>query len=122
MADLKPMTCPNCGAPINTNRHICEYCGTKFKDVRVNDALPTLHYAAPRPGIKILKAKRIVDFWQLRGFGGEDEFEQYVREDLAHALASKIAESMDIKTMHRLDRMEVEYVASIRVLDPEYRF
>lgn len=28
---LTPLTCPNCGAPMNPISHKCEYCGTYFR-------------------------------------------------------------------------------------------
>ena len=31
--ELKPINCVNCGAPIDRETMICEYCGTNYKAV-----------------------------------------------------------------------------------------
>ena len=120
---MEQCKCPNCGAPINTARRICEYCGTTFKlDDLLASPLEPVKIVVQRPGVKVLGAIMQMNKFEISMLKEAGDLDRYTRERLAHIMAEKLMENMSIE-YHNNDHLNsVECMARLRVLDPDFKF
>ena len=117
---IKPFTCPNCGAAVNTSRLICEYCGTTFKEENQGSIkLPELRLVVARPGIQTLGISHSLSLYDVKAF---PEAVNYVKEQMVLKLAEKLMDLVEIEERDDFDQLRKVYKARLRVLDPSYRF
>lgn len=117
---MEQCKCPNCGAPINTARMICEYCGTTFKlDDLLSGQIEPLKIVVQRPGVKVLGASLMVSEFAIRN---DMVPEDLVRKELASKLADELMKHLDIKSNLDLASMKRVFAVRLRVLDPDFKF
>lgn len=114
--ELSPLTCPNCGAPINRVTMKCEYCGTVFEEVGYRE-LKIIHNPHAVPLIAEFKIPfEVVDRI------GDKESESIIRSELLNAMKSNLAEHLDI--VCEVDPLTWSYrcIGRLRVVPPNYKF
>lgn len=120
---MEQCKCPNCGAAINVARRICEYCGTTFKlDDLLSGPTEPLKIVVQRPGVKVLGAVMQMDRYEMTMLQEGGDLDRYVRGRLAHIMAEKLMENMNIEYRHNPYLDSAEYRARLRVLDPAFKF
>lgn len=89
---IKPMICTQCGAPINRERMMCEYCGTKY-DVRDDPILRIETYQEPIVTLESVCGidKRVVDSI------GPDKASAIICGKMAVEMADKLTALIDLK-------------------------
>lgn len=117
---MEQCKCPNCGAPINIARRICEYCGTTFKlDDLLSGQIEPLKIVVQRPGVKVLGANLMVNEFDVRqGMVPPD----LVRSQLASKLTDELMKHLDIQSNFDVERMRRVFSVRLRVLDPDFKF
>ena len=119
---MKQCKCPNCGAAINIARRICEYCGTTFKEELEGPLFnQEIRYVVARPGVKTLRMGYEISEMDVRHFG-EDFLEPHIRREIANEMANKIMDEIQLECNFDVRRMNRSYRATVRVLDPSFRF
>ncbi len=118
---LKPYKCPNCGATVNTERMICEYCGTKFKAERDPFDLGTVKLITVRPGVKTLRCGMMMSMCQMDHIPEEEAY-YLIRKQLAEKMTEAIMKEIEIQ--HDLDIVGLnhKFYTTLRVVDPTFRF
>lgn len=122
---MEQCKCPNCGAPINVARRICEYCGTTFKldDLLSGQIEEPLKIVVAQPGVKVLGAIMQIDRYEMTMLQEGGDLDRYVRGRLAHIMAEKLMENMNIEYRQNPPYLNsVEYMAKLRILDPAFKF
>lgn len=118
---LKPYKCPNCGATVNTERMICEYCGTKFKAERDPFDLGTVKLIAVTPGIKTLGCRMMMSKYEMDNIPKEWA-EHLIRRQLADKITEAIMKEIEIQQDFDIDIMKYRFTTTLRVVDPSFRF
>ena len=114
--DLTPMSCPNCGAPINRVTMKCEYCGTVFEEVGYRE-LKIIH----NPHAVPLIAEFRIPFDAVNQIG-DKESESIIRNELLDAMRSDLTEQMDIVCEIEPLTRSFRCIGRLRVVPPGYRF
>ena len=114
--ELSPLSCPNCGAPINRVTMKCEYCGTVFREDKYQNLI-TIESPHAVPLIAEFKIPfEVVDRI------GDKESESIIRNELLNAMKSNLTECMDI--VCEVEPMTWSYrcIGRLRVVPPNYKF
>lgn len=116
---MKKMTCDCCGASINLTTMKCEYCGTQYK----NEYDHMIRVETFKKPVSVFKSKIEIPNHFIEHFGVDsEEVSKQIINDLAHNLSEAIAPMMRIETeYYPMDRKQI-ITASIRVVEPDYRF
>lgn len=114
---IKPMICTQCGAPINRERMICEYCGTKY-EVRDDHILRIETYQEPIVTLESVCSidKRVVDSV------GPDKAAAVICGKMAVEMADKLNAFIDLKVQEDPYLNTIIAHGRVRVLPPGYRF
>ena len=113
--ELSPLSCPNCGAPINRVTMRCEYCGTVFREDGYRQ-LKIIHSPHAVP----LKAVVSVPYEIHRL--DDKEAESIIRNELLNAMRSNLTEYMDIVCEEDPQTWSYRCIGRLRVVPPNYRF
>lgn len=114
--ELSPLSCPNCGAPINRVTMKCEYCGTMFKEVGYQELkIINNPYAVP------IKAEVRVPYEVIHQLD-DKKSEQIIRNELLYAMQSNLMECMDIVCEEDPLTWSYRCIGRLRVVPPNYRF
>lgn len=113
---MKSYKCENCGASVNPNTGVCEYCGSRYR-IHDDNLIRIETYQNP---IKTYMAEMLVpDEYVIIDADGISE---YAVDSLAHKLADAFKENMDVKLEHD-PRMNVQRMtARVRIVEPKYLF
>lgn len=114
--DPKRFNCPNCGAPIDLNSHVCAYCGTQFEwkwnpvpiskiEVVHADVVPI--YAKLRMPLE--------DLNMMRDNFGKDETEKILMSELITKMMPAIAENVEIRSKFNPEYMEQDVMATLLI-------
>lgn len=114
---IKPMICTQCGAPINRERMMCEYCGTKY-EVRDDHILRIETYQEPIVTLESVCSidKRVVDSI------GPDKAAAVICGKMAVEMADKLNALIDLKVQEDPYLNTIIAHGRVRVLPPGYRF
>ena len=120
MSELKPLICPQCGATINRETYVCEYCGTKFK--KDYEMMSPFAVEILQPGTRVLRSQAIMTEEVVRVLGSK-EASEFIIKQMAREMAEQIAPFMDVE-IRRSDTnpFDTKVNARLRVLEPTYRF
>lgn len=109
---MKELKCPNCGAPINRASMRCEYCGAVFKETEPNNIICLEH-----PKVMTLGCSMRID----RIEASFPKSELYIKDSIAHQLAKKVADVMEIAMENDYQRDAVIVHGRVRVVKPGER-
>ena len=108
--------CPNCGAPIDLDSHICAYCGTQF-EWKWNP-VPLAKIEIVRADVVPIYARLRVpanNLMMLRDCYGKDETEGMLTRQVIEKLMPAIAENVEIRSMFDPERMEQDVMATLLI-------
>lgn len=114
---MKQYKCENCGAPLNKDLK-CEYCGTQYAEEWQQECT-ILRYE--KPGVKVLRASVLMDRYMHESLSTE-EIVKIVKRDIARRIVYDLDDCMEIESMYDPMDRTIKYMATMRVLEPEYRF
>ena len=118
--DLKPMVCPNCGGAVNMSRLICEFCGTRFKDVDSNSDVIKIETFTSPTRIMNVESRIPNEFVALCPEHVLDK----AKDEIAQRLARNLLQGGLVEFSSGMDFARCEQIISarLRVLDPRYKF
>ena len=116
---IKPLICPQCGAPINRERMVCEYCGTKF-EIKNDNLLRIETYYVPPITLegRVLYPKEIYEHDLMDA----EEISKMICGRIATELANKLAQYLDYSIQEEPITNKIIARGRVRVLPPDYRF
>ena len=114
--ELTPLSCPNCGAPINRVTMKCEYCGTVFEEVGYRE-LKIIH----NPHAVPIKAVVSVPYEMIHQLG-DKESESIIRNELLNEMKPILTEHMDIVCEEDPLTWSYRCIGRLRVVPPNYKF
>ena len=119
--NIKPMICTQCGAPINRERMICEYCGTRYEQTEDLTRPLRITYS-PEVRMQILQSQVAMDNQVINVVSDADEIARIVHSritaQLAEALAPYVEYTVQEDPAYRMQVIR----GRVRVLPPGYRF
>lgn len=112
---IKKYICECCGGQIDFVTLKCNYCGTQYKDEN-NSIIRIETFHNP---IKQYTAECIIPEYIAR----KEDTSGYILNELAHQLARKLVENMDIQIAEDYDiqNMNIRVRGRVRVVVPEQR-
>ena len=118
------LRCDYCGGFIDPDSYKCPYCGTQYSKP-INELTDlfrqkTVIKAAPCEVFNIQKSVNAYDLRAMQDIGMPVEEE--IRKEMAQQLAVTLAKNLLIETDYNIDRAEVNYRASLRVVKTDYDF
>lgn len=116
MSELKPYICTQCGGKVNRATLVCEMCGTQFKE-----DCPDHIIVVTKPGIHTLRVSRSIDE-RLKYICEPEELSKRTLEDMSRQLSLILFPFMDIKVEENNEYGADQITATVRVLDPAFRF
>ena len=114
--ELSPLSCPNCGAPINRATMRCEYCGTVFREDRYKNLI-----TIESPHAVPLIAEFRIPFEFVDRIG-DKESESIIRNELLNAMKSNLMEQIDIVCEEEPLTWSYRCIGRLRVVPPNYKF
>lgn len=114
---MKPLICTQCGAPINRERMICEYCGTRYE--KNNDNVLRIEtYRVPPAMLE----GYVVYPRELALAVDPGDLSKMVCGQLATKIADELAKYIDYAVQEDPVSQNVTVRGRVRVLPPGYRF
>lgn len=114
---IQPLICTQCGAPINRERMICEYCGTRYEK-NGNDILRIEAYRKPP-----VTLEGYVAYPREAAFTIDSEtLSKMMCGQLATKIADELAKYIDYAVQEDPISDHVTVRGRVRVLPPGYRF
>lgn len=114
---IKPMICTQCGAPINRERMICEYCGTRYEK-KNNDMLRIETY----PVLPAILNGSVSYPKEVALTVDPGELSKMVCGQLAMKIADELAKYIDYAVQEDPISDHVIVRGRVRVLPPGYKF
>lgn len=115
---MKAMKCTQCGAPIDAERMICPYCGTKYE--KLHDKVFRIErFTNPT---SIYKAKVVIPDDIYMKVANDGELTGHIIEGLAHEFMEAVKANMELVIEPDPVRSETQVSARIRLVNPMYRF
>lgn len=114
---IKPMICTQCGAPINRERMICEYCGTRYEK-KNNDMLRIETYTVT----PVMLDGYVAYPKEFALAVDPGELSKMVCGQLATKIADELAKYIDYAVQEDPISDHVTVRGRVRVLPPGYRF
>lgn len=118
MIEMKPLTCINCGAPIDRSSMKCEYCGTQYE--REYDGT-NVRFVVDRPGVHTLRAEVMVDDLSLRRSPPE-AMERHIMNRMRQTIADGLMEYLKMEVAQDPLRRCRIIRGEVRVLDPSWEY
>lgn len=118
---IKPMICMQCGAPINRERMICEYCGTRYE--RTEDlARPLRIIYSPEVRPQILQSQVAIDNQEINYISDADEIARLVHSRITTQLAEALEPYVEYTVQEDPAYRRQVIRGRVRVMPPDYRF
>lgn len=116
---FKPMICPNCGGTINSDRGVCEYCGTHF-----DTGIMQIELSSYPARTSILGANQRISQELLRTMRRlhPDTWTVDIMKTLSHQMAEKLIPFIEMDIRNEPETMSAMISGRLRVLPPDYRF
>ena len=115
---MKAMICTVCGAAINPEKMMCEYCGTYYEKDKDDNVVKIETYQNP---IKVYKSEVNIP-QEYVYYCDSKEISKLAIEQLSHNLADAIAENMEVDVRYNPIYECQRVTAKIRIIEPKYLF
>lgn len=113
---MNKLICQCCGGRINRHSYRCEYCGTQYEEFN-----NYIRIATYNPGCQVLRSKMEIPKEEVEYMGAQNAAE-YMSKRLSKNLADALAPYMTMETEFDPRTMRQIVTASVRVINPDYRF
>lgn len=114
---MKLFKCQCCGGTVNSATYKCEYCGTQYEKLE-SDYIRIMSY---NPGCQVLKSKMELRKEEIEMMGSQ-EAARFLSDRLLRNLADALAPYAKMETEFDPRTNREIVTASIRVINPDYRF
>ena len=116
-AGMIPSKCPNCGAPVNSVRMLCEYCGANFEGGTVRMIVGTQKCDTLNANICLDE-----EVFAMASEKGLPKLTEYALRELAQSMVEGIIPYMKYEQQYDPMTREVRYRSWLRVMRPDARF
>lgn len=116
--ELNKLECSSCGAPINPDTGICEYCGSRYLIKKDPGFIPIMIEA---PRIQRLRGSVCIPNEAICVMS-EEKAAEYAINSLSYKLSEKLAEFMKIRTSNDYYNNALIVEGEIRLVPPDIRF
>ena len=116
--------CHNCGKELwlrdDYKTYVCRRCGTEYVFRKDNKGVESMDQTKEAV-TDVLSAALCVNNEMLETTNAQD-VRDYIREEIAQAMAKEIIKRMDIKETNLPDMNAVNFRAQLRVVRPDHEF
>lgn len=116
--------CHNCGKELwlrdDYKTYVCRRCGTEYVFRKDNKGVESMNQTKEAVA-DVLNAALCVNNEMLKTTNAQD-VRDYIREEIAQAMAKEIIKRMDIKETNLPDMNAVNFRAQLRIVRSDYEF
>ena len=114
---MKALICTQCGAPINRERMICEYCGTKYE--QKHEKIVKIEAFQTRP--VVIEGVVSHDKYLADAIDSAD-MSRMICSQIASRISDELTKYIDYRIQEDPYTRNIITKGRVRVLPPDYRF